>query len=378
MEAILQEMESLSLDPYAGLAQWKEREGKKIVGLFPMHLPPEMVHAAGMLPVMLWEGNEPITVGASHFPIFYCAIARSLVDDAIKGKLRFIDGMVFYDLCLEARGLPFIVGRNARPQYLTSVYLPPFLDSTVSRDYLMENLQNLRASLEEMAGRPITSADLNQSIAIYNRQRALLRQLYRLRQERPGLLRAREMRAIVHASMLMAPEEHISLLEQLLPELEKRAAAAAGRVKVLLVGQLCFAPSVDILDLLEECGCVVVDDDMFVGSRFFANDVAEDHDPLAALADHFQRPIPPDPTKVQRQVEWGDWLVERVQESGAQGTVFYFVKFCQPVTNSYADVRRRLAAAGIPEVTIEVEHEIITLEQARTRLQAFVEMVRGG
>jgi len=35
-----------------------------------------------------------------------------------------------------------------------------------------------------------------------------------------------------------------------------------------------------------------------------------------------------------------------------------------------------LAQNNIPEILVEVEHEIVSLEQVRTRLQAFIEEMR--
>ena len=74
-----------------------------------MHLPEELVHAAGMLPVMMWRSNELITLGHSRILPFNCGLSRSVVDDALKGKLDFMDGMVFYDTCLQPTGLPLII-----------------------------------------------------------------------------------------------------------------------------------------------------------------------------------------------------------------------------------------------------------------------------
>jgi benzoyl-CoA reductase/2-hydroxyglutaryl-CoA dehydratase subunit BcrC/BadD/HgdB len=41
------------------------------------------------------------------------------------------------------------------------------------------------------------------------------------------------------------------------------------------------------------------------------------------------------------------------------------------------DVMRRLSKAGIPELVLEVEHEVVSLGQIRTRLHAFKEILGG-
>ena len=44
----------VAADPYTSLAEWKARTNGKIVGCVPMHIPEEIIHAAGLLPVVLW------------------------------------------------------------------------------------------------------------------------------------------------------------------------------------------------------------------------------------------------------------------------------------------------------------------------------------
>lgn len=376
MEEALSKMFQVVSDPYTYLTQEKERSKKKIIGCFPMHLPLEMVHASGALPVNFWRSNEPVTLGHSHVYSFNCSITRSVVDDAVKGKLAFMDGMLFNDICLQGRELPFLMGRNAPPSFLHVVYLPGPIVGQVYKDFLMESLVKLKKALEEFCQRQITNEGLSRSIALYNKSRHLLRRLYELRRQNPGLMRAKEMVAILQAGTIMPKEEHNSLLEQLLQAFPKRTAPANSRPKVLPVGCLCQAPRFDFLDVIEEVGAVVVDDDLYMGSRSIIHDVAPGGDPIEALAMRYLQRVPPCPTKVDWETIWGDYIVERVRQVGAQGVITMLVKFCPPHLCYYPDQKRALAVASIPEVLMEVEHEVVSLEPLKTRLQAFVEGMR--
>ncbi|MBI1987864.1 MAG: 2-hydroxyacyl-CoA dehydratase [Nitrospinae bacterium] len=376
MEQTLNQIFNLVTDPYTGIAAWKERLQKKVVGCMPMHLPEELVHAAGLQPVVLWRSNEPVTLGHAHVYTFNCGLTRSVVDDAVKGKLAVLDGIITYDLCLQARELPFIINRNAPPAYLETVYIPGPVTAPVYKDFLLENFRNLKASLEKFSGQTMTQDALRQSIALYNRQRGLLRQLYALRRQTPGLIRAKEMLAIVQSGMLMPKEEHIPLLENLIAELPKRTVSSGKKARVVLSGCMCQTPRFDLLDLIEEEGMAVIDDEIYVGGRYFFHDVAETGDPLEALAERYLNRTIPCPTKVDWTNHWGDYLVDWVGQQKAQGVVTLLVKFCPPHLCYYPDVKKRLANANIPEVMLEVEHEVVSLEQVRTRLQAFVEEIR--
>ena len=68
MEKALDKITEITSAPYAYVAGIKKDKGKKIIGCFPMHIPEEIVHAADMIPVVIWRGNEAVTWGQAHVP----------------------------------------------------------------------------------------------------------------------------------------------------------------------------------------------------------------------------------------------------------------------------------------------------------------------
>ena len=65
-------------DPYLRLKQWKAASNKKIVGCLPLYVPEEMIHAAGMLPIVILENNEPITQGHSLIQSFFVPLLAAM------------------------------------------------------------------------------------------------------------------------------------------------------------------------------------------------------------------------------------------------------------------------------------------------------------
>ena len=65
-------------------------------------------------------------------------------------------------------------------------------------------------------------------------------------------------------------------LEELVPLLEARTAEASRLPKLHLSGNFCHAPHPELLDMIESCGVVVVDDDLYTGYRYIATDVPAD------------------------------------------------------------------------------------------------------
>lgn len=355
------------------LIDWKKQTGRKIVGCFPMDIPEEIVHAAGMLPVTMWENDEPITAGHAHISPYNCGIVRSVVDDGARDRLDFLDGIVTYETCLQARHMEFLLKKTGHKAHFHRIFLPGVTTGDAARNFLGEILERFRKSMERLAGRQVGEEDLRRSILVYNENRGLLRKLYRLRRRSPALLSASEILAVVHSSMLMLKEDHNRLLRRLLDALERRKPMLAMGPRIILSGSLCEAPKSVFLDLIEEAGMVVVDDDLYVGSRYFVNDAEPGKDPLEALADRYLKRTPPSPTKVDVESDWSDYIVQLASRSRAKGVISLVVKFCPPHLAYYPDIERSVKAAGIRTLMLEMEHEVTSVEQVRTRLQAFRE-----
>ncbi len=367
-----------TLNPYRSVSETRKRTGMKVIGVFPMWLPEELVHAAGMLPVVMWRSDEPVTWGHGYIPAYNCPINRSVVDDAVKGKLKFMDGMIFLRQCLQSQEVAYVIEHNALPAFEAYLYMPPIHhDDEIARGWVRDELNKLKAGLEIFSGGAITSQKLNQSIRVYNHNRSLLRRLYELRKARSGIISAADTLRVVWSSMLMPKEEHSARLETLLEQLEGTPAPKAGKPKVFLSGSLCIHPQFEILDMIEEMGMVVVDDDLYTGYRYFANDAAVGSDPIGALVDRHFVKTPLDPAKGEMDVHWGDELVAKARADGAGGVITLITKYCPPHLCYYPDVKARLAAAGIPEIMLEIEHEVISLQGIKTRLQSFAETLRG-
>jgi benzoyl-CoA reductase subunit C len=377
METSLKKLIEFSQDPYSHLASWKAKNNRKIIGLTPMYIPEELIHASAMLPVEMWSSNEAITLGHVHVTPHYCGLTQSIVDDFIKNKLAFLDGVITYETCIQARTLMLIIEKNKALPFLESIFLPNQLANPVTRAYLLETLENFKKRLEEFAGLEITDAALEESISIYNKNRGLLRQLYEMRRNRPGMIKVSEIVPIVHCSMIMPKEDHNRLMEELIPELKERPENREVGIKVILVGSLCTAPSAQVLQIIDDSGITVTDDDLYVGSRYFANDAQLEGNPIEALGDRFLARTPPCPTKVDAEMDWTDYIIDKVKDSGAQGVITLIQKNCPPHMCYSPDVMRRLSKAGIPELVLELEHEATSLEPMKTRLHAFKEIVGG-
>ena len=207
--------------------QCKQRHPeKKLIGCYPVYTPFELIHAAGMLPVgVIGAGNRlEIAHADSRFQSFICSIVKSTLELGLTDRLKFLDGIVFHSICDPARNLGSVFTRNFPDLMVEYIHFPQNMTSPHTIDYLISEYKRLNASYEQLSGKKITEEALRQSIALYNTQRRLVRELYAIRRETPQNLSTVECYVLTRIGTLLPPEEHISILEEAIP-----AAASAQR-----------------------------------------------------------------------------------------------------------------------------------------------------
>jgi len=379
MQNIPRAMTEAAADPRGYARNWKARTGRPVVGTFPMHFPAEVAHAAGALTAVVQASDEGITVGGGSFYPFFCGYTRSVVDQATKGQLDFFDAIVFGDHCVQMLSAADVV-RVRRPQLHIGFHqLIPALKDNWSLPNAEKTLRACISDVETQLGTTVGQDALRASIALYNRNRGLIRELYQLRRSGQIRLTGRELQDVVKSSMVMDKAEHTALLTELVSSVRAGALEPpAGRAPVYVSGHLCHAPKPELLDLIEDCGAVIVDDDLYTGYRYVASDVDTTGDPVNALARWYidRNDVVPCPTRLDPQTDWDGFLLDSVRRVNARGLIVLIVKFCEPHYFYYPRIKQTFEETGIPHLLLETEHDMNALGNMRTRIEAFVELIK--
>lgn len=374
---ILQLIEKTLEDPIGYIRRQKSERRVKVVGWLLTDVPEELIHAAGALPFGITGGNQSLSQADAHLQSWACSLARSCLGLGLQGKLSFLDGLIIPHTCDTTRNLGGI-WKHARPLPLMENYLiPRQVDRPSAKSYLIGELGRLKAKLEQCTRTGITAKRLHDSIALYNLNRALIRKLFRRHVDDPETLNNRAVYNIIKSSMIMPKEDHNNLLRELDAALGvyTKDEAEKGYIKIALSGKV-WEP-VEIMNMLDGIKAVVVADDLATGHRYINGDVQDSGDPIEALA-HRQITRMPFACYGSTQFDRRRFLTDMVRESGAAGLVFVHLKFCEPENFDYPDMKSACQSAGIPTTKIETEMGNMSLGQIETRLQAFLEVLRGG
>jgi benzoyl-CoA reductase subunit C len=372
LDAILSDLRDAIEDAdYPTARRWREGGGK-IVGHFQVYFPEEIAHAAGLLPFKVRGAPIEPQQAEARFGSYLCSILKTSLELVLSKRLE-LDLFVTPPICDAARNLSAVWGRNF-PYPCEILYLPQNANSPQAVDYLRHEYDRLRRVVEEVAGRAIVDDDLRRSIAVFNENRRLLRDLYAIKRETPWRLAVDEAYVLTSIGGSIPREEHNALLRAVLPQIAARTRRPQDRLRVVFEGGFCEQPPLDLLHTIAQ-SCYVVDDDLLIGMRWITEDVETSGDPLRNLAEAYLEhssysPVQHDLRKPKEQM-----LLERIRSSGAGAAIITAAKMCEPGLDEQVAYASALDAAGIPYFVSEFEESMTSFEHLQIQLETFVENV---
>lgn len=344
------------------------------LGHFPVYFPEEIAHAGGLLPVNLLGGGNRLEMrlADARMGSFVCSICRSTTELGLNGALSGMKGFVTHPICDAAKHLAGIWSRNLPDQLSEILYLPQNVNTPGAASYIRDEYQRLRRDLEKRTGHPIADEAIRASIRVYNANRRLLRELYRIRRDEPWRVSWVESYLLMRARTRMPCEAHTLLMEEALDAIRRREVAAQDKPRVIFLGGFCEQPPLEMLETIDDA-CFVVDDDLLIGLRWIVDDVAEAGDPLAALAESYIERSAASPVQHDARKSKEDYMLAMLRDGRADAAILTAAKFCEPGLDDQLAWSKHLDAAGIPHLVLEFEEKMTSFEQMAMQVETFAE-----
>lgn len=377
LQEILARVEAICADSeLRTLASWREGGGR-VVGCAPAYVPTEVIDAAGALPAYVYGAGPSLEVvqGDAFFQSAICHLPRSLVELGLRGALDALDLLVIPSTCDVMRNLVgmwrmLFAGRPVR--YLD---LPQRFDAA-GRAFYREQLAELLAEIERVLDVKVRPDALSQSIALHNRRRRVLREIEELRARAPWQVPTSELVLVVRAGALLTPREHLALLHAYRDACRDTTRPELDVARVVLTGAFCEQPPLGFIRTLERAGCAIVGDDLLLGMRWLRRDVAEDGDPLDALADAYLQASPLAPCRFEGDERRPEALLRSVRERGAAGVILASPSFCDPALLDRPHLLAGLEKAGIPSVQLQYAENSADFGSVREQAGTFADALR--
>ncbi len=362
------------------VSKWKAaKPGRKAVGHMPIYVPRELIHAAGMLPVGVVGGGDRLEIirGDAYFQSYICRIPRSTIELALSGRLDVLDGMLFPSICDVIRNLSGMWRMLFPDRYVHYVDVPQNFDPAVGGQFWRRELETMRDDFARLSGHPVDDEDLRASIAVYNDNRAALRDLYRERSRRPWVFPLSEVYLLLRAGNVLPPEEHTQMLRAYLRQAPLDSSRREqDQSRVVLVGMFCEQPPHGLVVTLERAGCSAVDDDLLLGLRWLTRDVAVDGDPLSNLVDAYLTASASTASRYSPDGDRARWLLDSVKRNSAEGVVFCAPSFCDPALLDQPMLVAALDRAGIPHTEFKYAEDTGQFAVIREQAGTFSDSIR--
>ena len=365
-------LEEAALNPRKAIMNSMKETGKEAVGSYPIYTPEEIIYAGGFLPVGCWGGKIEFKESEAYYQGFCCSIIKSNLEIGRRGGYDFLKAMFIPSFCdtLKCTIENFKVGVPQVP-VIPCIY-PQNRWSTGSCDYLVAELKRIRTALEKATMSLIPENKIEEAFELYEDYRAIMREFVAVAANYPRTINAKARHLIIKAAQFMDKAIYKEEVKAITEELKKLPEEKAESFKVVTTGLI--GEPVEVLEIFDENGISIAADDVAQESRQFRVKARTTGSVWERMA-YRTLDQKGDTFFAEKKLSKGEMLIDMVKQSGAEALVVIMMKFCDPEEFQYPVYKRQFEEAGIPLLYIEIDQQMDSFEQLRTRIQSFAEMV---
>lgn len=359
-----------------------QQQGGKVFGTFCVYVPDEVVFAAGGIATGLCGGSQFWVPGGERvLPANTCPLIKASVGarlDRTCPFFRIADMYVGETTCDSKKKAWEILAQDV-PMYVIDV---PQKKRGKDVEAFADEIRAFIRAVESLTGNAVTAESLGQAIRLINEKRRALQRMHETRKASPVPISGKDALLVTQIAFYDDPARNAQMVNALAEELEGRVARKEGvfpaeAPRILFTGTPMAIPNWKLHHLVESAGAAVVAEELCTGTRYFEHLVDESASTLEgqvrALAERYMKTncacFTPNAGRI-------DDIVRLARDYRADGVIDCSLQFCGLYSTESYLVRQALDAAGIPILHLETDYSDQDYEQLRTRVEAFLEMIR--
>lgn len=356
-------------------ARTAKEHGHPVVGIMCEFTPRELIMAAGGVPVCLCGGfQDTIPAAERDLPANLCPLIKSTYGFHVLGKNPFLEmaDLVVAETTCDGKKKMFELMARTRPMHV--LQLPHCVDSFESRLLWEHEIRRLKAELERRFEIAIAPDMLRKSIAVMNRERAYRRRLANLMKCDEPPITGRELLSMRSSICGIGGEfrQYERVLEWVR---EGKAGRYGGRPRVLMTGVPMAYGAERVLEIVENCGGLVVCMENCTGVKPILEDVDEGAaDPVTAIAEkYFHLPC--------AVMTHNDRRLESLRQLAAEYRPHCVIDLVWQACLTYDVESTRVREfveeeLGLPYLRIETDYSPSDSARIAVRVEALFEMAR--
>lgn len=356
--------------------------GRKIVGTFCVFVPEELTLAADAVHVGLCSGAEAGFAEAEQLvPRNTCALIKSFIGFKLARLCPFTEScdLVIGETTCDGKKKAYEAFAEHVPLEVLEV---PQRKTAADRLLWKSEVLRYKQLLEELTGNQITAEKLQAAVKTVNAKRRALQRLNALRQADPAPISGRDALLINQVAFYDDPIRFTASINALCDQIEERVGkkegvVPAGTPRLLLSGCPMAVPNWKLPYIVESSGAVIVGEESCIGSRNTRDLVSEEAATMDGMIDALvDRYLKIDCACFTPNQERQDNVRAMVKDLQADGVIHYSLLFCQPYEHEAIKIEKTLSQDGTPMLSIATDYSMEDVEQLKTRIEAFVEMIK--
>jgi len=355
----------------------EKRKGRGIVGIYCEFTPRDLILAAGAIPVCLCGASQRTVASAETvLPANLCPLIKSSFGYILTSRCPFyvICDLIVAETTCDGKKKMFEMIAERKDTHVLE------LTQKVQEDEAFEHwlieVKKLKLKLEKKFDITITDDMMHEAIRQMNYERGLLVKAQQLGKRKPAIVSGKELALLRYR--VSGDLQHLAMLEKFIAKVEERAKAGyvfrqEHAPRVLLTGCPTAQGTEKVIEIIEECGGVVVVQEACSGIKPIEESVSETGDPLEAIARKFFNI----PCSCMTPNKGRTVLIKRLaSEYQANAVIDLVWQACHTYNvESYFIERFVRNELGLPYLKIETDYSDSDREQLRVRIQTLLEIL---
>jgi benzoyl-CoA reductase/2-hydroxyglutaryl-CoA dehydratase subunit BcrC/BadD/HgdB len=342
-----------------------------IAGYLCNYTPPEIVEACGGVPVRIMQNihHETENIGKRYIQRDSCSYCKAVLGSLLEHPN--VSCIVSGTTCDQMRRTnEYIAEKSHIPVFL---FANPRTYNKPSAEFLFKReLKWVIAELTALTGTIFSEGRLIERIKQWNAVRRFLHHIHSLRKSASPPITGWEMFRLIDTAFFLGPEQFLPYSRKIEECITSRTAVNSEKpLRILFAGSIVSPDDEYIFNLIEgENSAVVVTDIVCTGVRWFYTLAKEDEDGINAIYSSYHRETvcphrrPNEPLFAFTESQIQGWKPD--------GIIYRTHTFCHPWAFETQTFKKRFP---IPLLHFDTDYSHSNINQIRTRIRAFFEMI---